>query len=122
MHPLIRKILAAVSTGRSEDSSSRPIPVQSPAPSAEKETPDEYIEVCRADAVAELSYRTGDPRTDGIHAALIDCVQSGYLKTVRGKDDGLLRFGVTPAGKARIQECMDEMEYDIRRHGDDTSS
>jgi hypothetical protein len=122
MHPRIRKILAAVFTGHSQDSPSQPIPEQSPAPSAEKETPDEYIDVCRADAIAELSYRTGDPQTDGIHAALIDCVQSGYLKTVRGKDDGLLRFGVTSAGKARIQEYLNEMEYDIRRHGDGTSS
>jgi hypothetical protein len=110
MHPLMKKILDAVFTGPTQVSSSQPIPKQSPAPSAEKEIPDEYVEVTRADAVAELSYSTGDPQTDGIHAALIDCVQSGYLKTVRGKDDGLLRFGVTPAGKARIQEYLGEMD------------
>ena len=108
MHPLMKKILDAVFTGLNPESPSRQIPAQSPAPSVEKEIPDEYMEVTRADAVAELSYTTGDPQTDGIHAALIDCVQSGYLKTVRGREDGLLRFGVTAAGKARIQEYLAE--------------
>lgn len=108
MHPLMKKILDAVCPGLYQDLFSQPIPEQSPAPSAEKEIPDEYVEVTRADAVSELSYTTGDPQTDGIHAALIDCVQSGYLKTVRGKEDGLLRFGVTAAGKARIQEYLAE--------------
>ena len=108
MHPLMKKILDAVFTGPSQGSYSQPIPEQSPAPIVEK-VPDEFVEVARADAVAELSYSTGDPQTDGIHAALIDCVQSEYRKTVRGKDDGLLRFGVTPAGKARIQEYLNEM-------------
>lgn len=109
MHPLMKKILDAVFTGPTQDSSSQPIPKQSPAPNAEQ-IPDEYELVVKADAIAELSYSTGDPQTDGIHAALIDCIQSGYLKTVRGKEDGLLRFGVTPAGKARIQEYLGEME------------
>jgi hypothetical protein len=110
MHPLMKKILDAVFTGPTQGSSSQQIPKQSPAPNAEKEIPDEYEFVAKADAIAELSYSTGDPQTDGIHAALIDCVQSGYLKTVRGKEDGLLRFGVTPEGKARIQEYLGEME------------
>ena len=110
MHPLMKKILDAVFTGLNPVSSSQQIPKQSPAPGAEKKIPDEFVEVARADAIAELSYTTGDPQTDGIHAALIDCVQSGYLKTVRGREDGLLRFGVTPAGKARIQEYLGEME------------
>lgn len=108
MHPLMKKILDAVFTGPTQESPSQQIPGQSPAPNAEKEIPDEFEEVARADAIAELSYTTGDPQTDGIHAALIDCVQSGYLKTVRGREDGLLRFGVTPAGKARIQEYLAE--------------
>lgn len=106
MHPLMKKILDAVFTGQSPDSSSQPIPEQSPAPDAEKEV--EYVDVARADAIAELSFSTGSSQTDAIHAALIDCIQSGYLKTVRGVDDGLLRFGVTAAGKARIKEYLDE--------------
>jgi hypothetical protein len=106
----MRKLLDAVFPGLYQELFSRPVPEQSPAPSAEKEIPDEYVEVARADAVAELSRSTGDPQTDGIHAALIDCVQSGYLKTVRGKEDGLLRFGVTAAGKARIQEYLGELD------------
>lgn len=118
MLPHITRLLRAVYRGRHRVSSSQPAPTQSPVPnvetapsvSAEKEIPDEYIEVARADAIAELSFSTGDPQTDGIHAALIDCVQAGYLKTVRGKDDGLLRFGVTSAGKARIKEYLSEME------------
>lgn len=110
MHPLMKKLLDAAFPGLTQASPSQPIPEQSPAPSVEKEIPDEFEEVARADAVAELSYSTGDPQTDGIHAALIDCVQSGYLKTVRGREDGLLRFGVTAAGKARIQEYLGEME------------
>jgi hypothetical protein len=108
MHPLMKKVLDAVLPGLYQDLSSQ-IPEQSPVPGADI-IPEEYEAVTRADAVAELSYSTGDSQTDGIHAALIDCVQAGYLKTVRGKDDGLLRFGVTPAGKARIQEYLGEMD------------
>jgi hypothetical protein len=106
----MKKILHAVFAGPPQVSPSQPIPEQSPAFSVEKEAPEDYIDVARADAIAELSFMTGDPQTDGIHAALIDCVQAGYLKTVRGKDDGLLRFGVTSAGKARIKEYLSEME------------
>lgn len=109
MHPLMKKLLGVVYHGRHRESPSQPIPAPSPAPSAEQ-IPDEYIDVAKADAIAELSFSTGNPQTDGIHAALIDCVQAGYLKTVRGKDDGLLRFGVTSAGKARIEEYLTEME------------
>jgi hypothetical protein len=105
MHPLMKKVLDAVFPGMYQDLSS-----QTPEPPGADTIPDEYEFVAKADAIAELSYSTGDSQTDGIHAALIDCVQAGYLKTVRGKDDGLLRFGVTPAGKARIQEYLGEMD------------
>lgn len=110
MLPRITKLLHAVYRGRHRVSPSQPVTEPSPAPSAENEIPDEYEAVAKADAIAELSFSTGDPQTDGIHAALIDCVQAGYLKTVRGKDDGLLRFGVTSEGKARIKEYLSEME------------
>jgi hypothetical protein len=100
MHPLIRKLLNVVSPSPPEISSP-PTPAPSPAQNAEPA----YEPVVRADAIAELSFPSGDRDLDALHAALIDLIQGGFVNSVRG-DDGQLRFGVTDLGKQKINEIL----------------
>lgn len=65
------------------------------------ELPEGYKAVSVPDAVAELSHATGDDNLDHIHEVIIDCLQHGYLRAVQD-DEGYLRFGITPAGRDRV--------------------
>lgn len=96
MRHLMKRMLNAVFRGP-RVSPSVPVPPPSPAPDAGPL----YERVMKADAIAELSQVTGDRQADDMRGVLIDCIQHGYLETVRG-EDGELQFGITPAGRERI--------------------
>lgn len=64
-----------------------------------------FSPVSRADAVAELSFMTGNEELDFIHATLIDCVQQGFLNVVRD-NKGVLRFGITPDGQEHVNRFL----------------
>lgn len=101
MRRLILRIVSAVKRGPRESPSPPTVRV-SPAVTVEYVS---YSPVAVPDAIAELSYPTGDEARDDVHSVLIDCLQHNLITAYRDSE-GDMRFGMTPEGRSRVNKFL----------------